>query len=115
MGQTVIQPEDYKYYVSNPDPSFSPRKNQAVIQETIKETEEFFKGQGKVLSDNILNRIDILNSYGRYRFNKGVKSFEEYAGRHLIQELIGEKILSKVRVMDSVNKLQNNRKGSILL
>ncbi len=115
MDTKIIQPEDYKYYLAEPTKSFSPRRNQAIIQETIKETTKFFQEMDAVMNDETMNRIDILGSYGRYRFNQGEKTFKEYAGPALWKELIGEKILSKVRVADTVNRLNNNRQGMIQL
>lgn len=109
MDSKLIKPEDYKYFVEKPT-SFSPQRNKAVINETIKETEKFFDNIGKAVDDNLGNRIDVLSSYGVYRMNKGDKSFKDYAGKQLYTRLIGEKILERVRVMESVNRLNGNTK-----
>lgn len=110
MRTQDVEKIDYHYVVDKPDRSFSPQHNQALIDETIRETEKFFKETQGQLDDNIKDRIDILSSYGVYRFNKGTKSIKEYLGRDQYNAIIGEKILSKIRVMDSVNKLQGNTK-----
>lgn len=104
MG-TIIQPQDAKYYVKNPDSSFSPARNKAIIDETISETEKFFNTYDKAFTDEVGNRVDILSTYARYRFNTGEKTFKEYTGKKLWTQLVGEKILQKVRVMDTVNKM----------
>jgi hypothetical protein len=116
MDTKIIQPEDYKYFVKDPS-SFNPAKNKAVINETIKETEKFFKDMVEKMDDEMGNRIDILSTYARYRFNTGSKNFRDYAGKQLADQLIGEKILQRVRVMDTVNKINGNDKfkKSILL
>ena len=94
----LIQPEDYKYVIEKPDPKFSPERNKAVIQETIKNTEKFFKEIADKIDDEGMNRIDILSSYGRYRCNRGEKNFKDYAGKKLWGQLIGEKILNRISV-----------------
>lgn len=112
MDTRIITEADYKYYVATPDSSFSPQRNKAIIAETIRKTEKFFTDMVTVMDHEMGNRIDILSSYGRYRFNKGDKKFRQYAGDKLYKDLIGEKILQRVRVMDTVNKMNNNRKYS---
>ena len=100
------------------DPNFNPAKNKAIIAQTIKETEQFFAKLEELRDQDIANRVDIVGSYGRYRFNTGTKDFKNYVGPQLYNSLIGENLLSKVRVMDSVNRLHHNTgkfKKSILL
>lgn len=105
----IIQPEDKRFFVEKPDASFSPQRNKAVIDETIRETTQFFTKLEEEIDDEMGNRIDILSSYATYRFNKGTKSFKDYAGKKLRSQLIGEKILSKVRVLDSADKLKGKK------
>lgn len=112
----IVTEKDYKYFVEKPDPSFSPARNKAVIEETIKSTEKYFRNIGKVLDDNIMNRIDILGSYGDYKLNRGgSKSFKDYAGKRLHAELIGEKILSKIRALEAANALSGRNDKFIQL
>lgn len=113
---TILAPEDYKYIVKTPDKEFSPARNKAVINETIRSTEQYFAKLGKVLDDNILNRIDILATFGDYKLNKsGEKNFKDYAGKRLYSELIGEKILEKIRVLETANKLTGRNDRMIQL
>lgn len=108
MGQVLVQPEDQRFFVANPK-DFNPDRNKAIIEETIKETTEFFKKLNE-LDEGGRERMDMVGSYGRYRFNQGDKSFESYVGKEAYRKLMGEKILNKVKMMDSVNKLQGNDK-----
>jgi hypothetical protein len=107
---TIIQAEDKRFFVQNPDPSFSPKRNKAVINETITETEKYFAEIGQVIDKNLGNRLDIVGTYGRYRFNTGTKSFKQYVGKKMWSELVGEKILAKIRVAETVNKFNGNTK-----
>lgn len=112
----VIQQEDYKYFIEKPDPKFSPARNKAIINETIRDTEKYFRNLGKVLDDNILNRIDIMATFAEYKLNRnGEKSFKDYAGKRLHSELVGEKILSKIRALEAANKLTGRKDRMIQL
>lgn len=115
MEQVEIQPQDRKFFVN--DPNFNPSRNKAIVAETIRETEKFFSQAGQGADKEQEDRVDILTSYGVYRFNKGTKNVRDYLGRELYNKVIGERILSKVKVMDSVNRLNGNTKfrESILL
>jgi len=112
----IITEQDYKYFIEKPDSSFSPARNKAIIDETIKSTEKYFKNIGKILDDNIMNRIDILGSFGDYKLNRGgSKSFKDYAGKKLHAELIGERILSKIRALETANRLHGRSDRMIQL
>ena len=115
MNEVVVQPQDQKYLLNNPN--FNPDRNKAIIAETIRETEETFNKIQEIKDRDGQNRMDIMSSYGIYRFTKGTKNIKDYLGRELYNQLIGEKTLAKVRMMDSVNRLNHNDKfkKSILL
>jgi hypothetical protein len=111
-----LDPKDYRYINPNPDPLFSPERNRAVVEETIRDTEKYFDVFRTAKDEDLENRVDILSSYARYRFNKGTKQIEEYVGKDLMNKLIGERLLSKIRVADSVNRLSKKTfKERILL
>lgn len=112
-----IDKKDYKYIVDRPDSTFNPAKNKAIIDATIKETEQYFKSLQDVFDDNLMERIEAVGAYGRYRLNRGGKKIKDYLGDRIYTEIVGEKILSKLRVMESVNKLNQNHKykNTILL
>ena len=106
-----VDEKDYKYIVKNPDSSFSPERNRAIIAETIKETNNYFKKMHETLDVGIAERVNTLSYFAKYKLgNGGPKNLEQFLGRENYTKLIGENILSKVRVMDSVNKLNNNKK-----
>lgn len=112
----TIQEADYKYFVEKPDPNFSPERNKAVINQTIKSTEEYFRKLGKVLDDNILTRIDILTTYGDYKLNRGgEKKFKDYVGKQMHSQLIGERILEKIKLLEQANKITGRKDRMIQL
>lgn len=107
MSSVQIQSKDFKYFKN--DPNFNPDRNKAIIDETIKETEKFFGDLYKLDDDESKKRIDIVSSYGSYRFNKGTKDLKHYLGQKRYGELLGEKLRDKVRAVESVNKLGSKK------
>ena len=105
----VIQPQDRKYFVENPK-DFNPERNKTIIAETIKETTAYFEKLEGALDNEAMDRIDIVGTYGRYRFNRGHKKLKDYVGRELYEKLIGEKILSKIRALSAADKLAGKTK-----
>lgn len=105
-----LDPKDYKYLQRGPDPGFSPERNKAIIAETIRDAENYHFKMRSILDTDGENRVDVLSTYARYRFNVGTKTLREYLGREQYEKLIGENILSKARVAESVNILNKNNK-----
>lgn len=115
--RNTLDPKDFRYIKDQPDPGFSVERNQAVIEDSIRKTNKFFAQDGEAIKRSMGERVDILSSYAIYRFNKGTKDFIGYYGRDNYHKLVGEKIMSKVRIADTVNKLNGNnrfKKGILL-
>jgi len=110
METNELDPRDYKYIVANPDSSFNPARNKAVIEETIKEADTFHKTSGLAIEEALGERIEAVSAYACYRLNRGTKKIKDYLGDSLYKRMIGEKILSKIRVADTVNRLNGNTK-----
>lgn len=100
-----LDPKDYRYLRKKADPGFSPERNKAIIEETIKEAEDWYRKFYNAKDKDLENRVDILSSYARYRFNRGVKDLKAYLGPDLYKEIAGEKIIEKLRVASATNKL----------
>lgn len=112
-----LESSDFHLINKMPDPDFSPERNKAIIDDSIRKTNEFFSKEGKAVNDIQKERIDIVATYGAYRFNRGTKDFISYFGRENYHKLIGEKIMQKVRIAETVNKLNGNtrfKKGILL-
>ena len=108
--EIVIDPRDKKYYVEKPDASFSPQRNAAIIQEVHDDTRRFFAKLAKEQEQIQGERLDVLASFADYKLNRGgEKTFGDYTGRQLRTKIIGERLLSKVRTLSTVDKLQGRR------
>ena len=112
-----LDPKDYKYIIDVPDPDFSPKRNRAIVEETIKDTENYYKILHGGKDTDLENRVDILSSYGRYRFNRGHKQIKEYLGKEQYEAIVGERLMEKLRVAQATNKLFSTdkiKKGVLL-
>lgn len=82
---------DYqKYYIKNPK-NFSPERNKAIIDQTIKEYEDMRSKRMKGFYDDLGERIDAAASYLMY-LERGGSSAEKYFGKKELARLRGEKI-----------------------
>lgn len=113
-----LDPADYHLINETPDKDFSPERNRAIVERTIKEAEEYFKLQRMAKDKELEHRIDIIASYGDYRLNRGkTKQLREYLGREQYNAIIGEHLLEKLRVAEATNRLNGNtrlKKGILL-
>lgn len=113
-----LDPKDYRYINPNPDPDFSPERNKAIVEETIRETNAFNAAYNVLRSDAWAERKDILKHYAYYTLVQGGrKNIKDYLGKKVYEGLIGEKILSKVRIAETTNRLNGNtrfKKGILL-
>lgn len=106
---TDFSTDNYHLFVEKPDPNFSPERNYAVINRTIEKYRKLRFGINSKVAKAAEDRADILASYGIYRFNKGTKSFTDYMGKGWEKRVYSEKLLEKIRIMDSIKRLNRAR------
>lgn len=107
---TDFSKDNYHLFVEKPDPNFSAKKNYAVINETIKEYEKTRYTVDAVVVKNAGDRADILASWTKYKLDEGGgKQLEEWLGKSWMARIYGEKLMEKIRIMDSVRKLNKSR------
>ena len=97
------------YHLLVDDPNFNPQRNYNVIFNTIEKYRKMRYGVNPKVTKAAEDRADILASYGVYRFNVGTKSFDEYMGKGWEKKIYSEKLLQKIKIMDSIRKLSRNR------
>lgn len=106
-----VQPVDYKFIVEKPDKDFSPEKNYRVINSVIAKSLKLEAELGKILNLDAENRVDYLSSYICYVNAGGGQKFEKFMGKENMRKIYGERILEKVRIMDSITRM-NRAKGN---
>lgn len=110
-----VDPSDYRFYVEKPDADFSPERNQAIIQEVIDSGMKIDAVLKKAGLKDMQNRVDILSSFARNSIGKGSqKTLEQYVGKQGMAEIYGEKILEKIKIMESIERL-NKSNGNTMM
>ena len=113
-----LDPKDYRFINDKPDPDFSPERNRSIVDETIRETDKFLREMNQIKDEKGRNILDVLSHYAVNTIGKRrAQSIKQYLGKKQYEALIGEKILSKIRTMDTINRLNGNnrfKKGVLL-
>ena len=97
---TKAQEEDYKrFYVSTPDMEFSPARNEFIIEETIRKTDEYRRKKIALHKSLIRERANAVTDY-LYAAQKSGKSdldIEKYFGKTTLAHLRGQDIVNKLK------------------
>lgn len=109
MNTGSLDPKDYKFIVQNPI-DFNPARNKAIIAETIAKADKFFGNIRTALDGGMLDRLDVMASYGLYRFGRGNKKLREFLGESTYKKLVGEKLLDRISVAKMLDQKNNNKK-----
>lgn len=82
---------DVQRYGLQGDPGFSAQKNEAIIAETIRETEENYRKRLKEIHEGLAERSEIVTYYIKHLIDdKSDQSFDDYAGKHNLRRLWGQ-------------------------
>jgi len=94
-----ISKKDYqRFYVSKPDPGFSPARNKAIIEETIRETDANYKKRFAERLDGMRERSEVVGSYIRHLVQKNDSTpIEKYIGKRYLAQLQGEERLERMK------------------
>lgn len=63
MDISDLNPKDHKFIVDKPDDGFSPERNRAVIEYTIRKAEEMVIKKRKEYRDQLAERVDAVATY----------------------------------------------------
>lgn len=89
----MIDPKDKKFYLEIPDPDFNPKRNEFLVNEVIRKTDEYKRLQKKVHMENIRERASAVVDY----LTSGTdKSVESYFGKQTLAYLRGQSIVNKL-------------------
>jgi len=92
--------KDYeKYYVKNPDGGFSPERNKAIIEQSIKDYEKERALRRKLYRDDLMERADATVSYLMKLERAGDTPAERYFGKKELSRLRAQKILQTIQKM----------------
>jgi len=96
--KTKLSQKDKKFYLHDPEPGFSPERNKAIVDKTIKKYEAMRALKRRLFNDQLLERTDAIASY--LTSNEGAhreRSPERYFGKRYLAYLRGEEIVDEIR------------------
>jgi hypothetical protein len=106
-----FEKDDYqRFYVEKPDKDFSPARNKAIIEQTIKDYEAMREKKGKEHDGAYEERADAVTMYLKHLSGYGEKTVDQYFGRKLLAKLRGDAI--KQKLMENMKYM--NKEGKII-
>lgn len=107
-----MSPDNFRYYQREPSPTFHPEKNYQLMRDTIKEYEEMRYGTSPELIEKSGEVADVLAGFAKFKLDQGKGgTIETYLGKETLYKLYGDKLASKIKIVESIRKL-NQRKGN---
>lgn len=105
MKTSDIAKEDFKFFKEGGDPGFSPERNKAVVEATIKKHEANIARKNKDYVKQIEERSDVVASYLKSRWAQEGNPIDTYITRELMAQLRGQKRLETIRTLASGKKI----------
>jgi len=92
------QKRDYqKFFVAKGDPGFNPKRNEEIVDKTIKYNEELMKAKKAQYADTIRERADAVVSYLRSNAINSNKTIDKYLGRKGLAYMRGQQIVERIQ------------------
>ena len=102
---TKDQIRDYRrFYKEEGDEGFSPKRNKAIVDRTIKKHEIMRKKKDAEFTDKLRERTDAVAGYFKHLAGGKNTPLERYFGRKTLTHLQGRKIVAKIQRLAGVNK-----------
>ena len=112
---STIDESDFKYLLAEPEEGFSPEKNKAAIKKAIDSGMRIEMDLRRAASKEIEYRSDVLSSYAMHQAQTGSsKRFEQYMGKQNMARIYGEQLLQKIKIMESVQRLNQANNNTML-
>lgn len=96
-----------KYYLDIPDADFSPARNKAVVENSIKKFEAMRKKKMNQAVEEYRERADATVSFLRAVDRGKEGNLTKYFGRKMIAHLRGDEILADIRLLMAKSKGRN--------
>lgn len=105
------QKRDYqKFFIEKGEPGFSAKKNDFVIESTIKKAEKLRSSRRKKYNEALRERASAVESYLSHLARGGSTSVEKYFGRAELARLQSQKILQRLQgnrlILDSTDNAE---------
>lgn len=109
-----IDPSNYR--LISKDKNYSYQKNYAVVKRFLKEQDRLQDPSyiDRKVNDNAGDIADVLASFAKYKLDiGGGKHIEEWLGKERLGRIYGERLVEKLKVMDSVRRLNLSRGNNL--
>ena len=98
MKLTDNEKKDYfKWYLDEPEAGFSPKRNKAVIEQSIIKSKLLRERRNRDYIESIRERSDAVVSYLKHVDMGHEQSVERYFGRKMLAHLRGQKIVEEIK------------------
>lgn len=88
------------FFKEDGDPDFSPARNKAIINGTIRKYEESRRQAEKLHAEALDERVDAAADYIKHlEYGKGATDAERYFGKKYLTELQAQKIVDKLQML----------------
>lgn len=109
-----ISRDNLSAYVEVPDKNFSVKRNYAIINQVLAENDKMQRSIDPRVERNAGNVADILSSFAKYKLDiGGGKQIEEWLGKHWMARIYGEKLIEKIRIRESIQRMNLQRGNTI--
>ena len=93
-----VHPRDVKYAPVDADPDFDPKRNEAIVNKTMKDAETYWLKKRKAFNETLRERTDATASYLKSLDQGGkANTAEEYFGKHELARLRGLEIIKLLK------------------
>jgi hypothetical protein len=106
----LVKPEDKRFILDTPDEDFSPERNKAIVEQSIKDYEAMRAKKMKDRVEEYAERADAVTTYLKsLTHGRSNSNMEKYFGKRNLAYLRGqeirEKLMANIRVLDSEGNL----------
>lgn len=94
-----VHDNDLKFFVEGGDPGFSPARNKAVVERTIKKHEANIKRKNKAYEEQVRERASAVADYLKSQAANSGKMIDKYLSKEYMAHLRGQKRIEKIKTL----------------
>jgi hypothetical protein len=93
----MLDKTDYKWVMDKPDPNFSPKRNQEVIDKSIKKYDEMREAKMKLFREGVGERSEAVVSFLKHVNDGKNNIINNYFTPKMLAHLRGEEIIDSIK------------------
>jgi vacuolar-type H+-ATPase subunit I/STV1 len=104
MRLDKVNPADYRMVPVDADPDFDPKRNQEVIDYTIKKSEELQRKKQREFGDKVKERTEAMSTYFEaLKMGNTTSDYKKYFGKDYLSYLKGYELIDKLKKAKQIN------------